>query len=197
MLLLITFSKMLPILSYTTSTTPNDLVGILELQKNNLTKALTPVEIQTQGFITLTHTYDELKKLNDIEKSIIAKDQDKIIAYVLAMTKHSRFDLPVLIPMFEVFDEISYHDKIISDYNYLVVGQACVDKEYRGQGVLDRCYLEYKNQFSGKYDFAISEIASTNFRSMKAHQRIGFKEIHKYKDLSNVEWLVVMWDWKK
>jgi GNAT superfamily N-acetyltransferase len=168
----------------------------LELQKINLTSALTPVEIESQGFVTVTHTLEELKKLNDIERSIIAKDSSKIIAYILAMTDRSKFDLPVLIPMFKIFDEVFYGAKRLSDYNYLVVGQTCIDKNYRGQGLLDKCYCEYRDRYINKYDFALSEIASTNLRSINAHKRIGFQEIHRYTDPGQTEWSIVLWDWK-
>ncbi len=98
--------------------------------------------------------------------------------------------------MFEVFDKIIYNGKTISEYNYLVVGQACIDKNYRGKGLLDEAYKAYKGYFNSKYDFAITEIALTNQRSINAHKRIGFFEIHKYVDNNNVEWSVVVWDWK-
>ena len=184
-------------INYTTSDTRDDLAGILHLQKSNLLKALTKEEIQSQGFLTVNHSYEELKNLNDIEKHIIAKDGDKIIAYLLAMTEQSKFEIPILVPMFEIFGKTSFAGKLISDYNYIVVGQACVGKQYRGQGVLDNCYSAYKNHFINKYDFAITEIASTNTRSLNAHKRIGFKEINTYISTDKTEWHVVLWDWKE
>ena len=50
--------------------------------------------------------------------------------------------------------------------------------------------------YSNKYDFAITEIAATNLRSLKAHRRIGFKEINTYLSPDKTEWVVVLWDWK-
>ena len=182
--------------NYTTATTINDLNGILALQKANLAQGLTLEEIQSQGFVTVNHSYDQLKKLNDCEKHIIAKDNDKIIGYLLAMTQQSKFDIPILVPMFDVFESILYEDKKVTNYNYIVVGQVCIDKEYRGQGILDACYYKYKKYYSAKYDFAITEIASTNLRSLNAHKRIGFKEIYSYLATDYTEWIVVLWDWK-
>lgn len=183
-------------IQYTSSNTESDLSGILELQKTNLPDVLTPDEIKSQGFVTVVHSYNDLKKLNDIEKHIIAKDDDNVIAYLLAMTQQSKFDIPILIPMFKMFDEVIYEGKPVSDYNYLVVGQVCVAKEYRGQGVLDKCYDTYKNYFTNKYDFAITEIDGKNLRSINAHKRIGFKEIHRYTT-DKTEWSIVVWDWRK
>jgi hypothetical protein len=182
-------------ISYSTSNTKEELEGILTLQRSNLIQELSADEIQSQGFVTVHHGYDVLKKMNDLEKHVIAKDDEAVVGYCLAMTRQSRFDIPVLVPMFNIFDQIVYKEQIISELNYIVVGQVCVSKAYRGQGVLDKCYAAYKEFYSSKYDVAITEIASTNTRSLNAHKRIGFREIHSYTDPSNTKWIVVVWDW--
>lgn len=182
-------------LVYTTSKSEKDLLGIIELQKKNLSSNLTHEEISSQGFVTVVHSLTDLKKMNDIEQHIICKDKENIIAYLLAMTLKSQHDIPVLIPMFEAFKMVSYRGKPVSSYKYIVVGQVCVDKNYRGKGILDRCYEEYKNSFSDRYDFAITEIASRNLRSISAHKRIGFSEVHKYTSPNREEWSIVIWQW--
>ena len=182
---------------YTLAATDKELSAIIYLQQQNLPQSLAKEEIAAQGFVTVSHTLEGLQKMNAYEQNLIIKDEDKVVGYLLAMTKRSRTDIPILIPMFEVFDKIIYHNKNISDYNYLVVGQVCIDKSYRGQGLLDEAYKAYKKYFNSKYDFAITEIAITNQRSINAHKRIGFTEIHKYVDANNVAWSVVIWDWGK
>lgn len=186
-------------ITYTTAQTKADLEGILALQKANLTRNLSPEDIKSQGFVTIQHSYQQLAKLNEIEAHLIAKDGDRVIAYLLAMTAASKNDIAILDALFESFDKLEYRGKKISDYKYLVVGQVCVDKDYRGQGVLDACYAAYKQFFGQKYDFAITEIARHNIRSLRGHQRIGFKEIHTHQEEEEnpTEWVVVIWDWSK
>ena len=182
-------------ITYTTSKTDNELSEILELQKINLPQNLTANEIKNQGFVTVSHSLEDLKKLNNYEQHVIVKDNDKVVGYLLAMTQHSKHDITVLIPMFEMFDKILYKEKLISAYNYIVIGQVCIAKDYRGQGLLDNNYQSYKNYFKEKYDFAITEIATKNTRSINAHKRIGFVEIHSYTDHNQIEWSIVIWDW--
>ena len=129
-----------PMINYTTSTTDQDLLNIIALQKSNLSIHLTTEEMQSQGFVTVVHSLEVLKKMNAIEQSIVGKDGDKVIAYLLAMTEKSKPDIPVLIPMFDMFGKIEWRGKPLADYNYIVVGQVCVDKAYRGKGILDNCY---------------------------------------------------------
>jgi predicted GNAT family N-acyltransferase len=182
---------------YTTSQNDNDLTGILSLQSANLACHLEKEEIESQGFVTVLHRLVDLQKMNDIEQHIIAKDGDTVIAYLLAMTEKSKFDIPVLVPMFELFESIQYKKKLLSQYNYMVVGQVCVDKKYRGQGVLDKCYELYIKSFRQRYDFAVTEIATGNQRSLNAHKRIGFKTIHEYVAPDGESWAIVVLEWTK
>jgi GNAT superfamily N-acetyltransferase len=182
-------------LVYTAANSTNDLLGIIALQQNNLQINLTTKEIKEQGFVTVVHSYEALKTMNDIEQHIICKDGDKVVAYLLAMTAASQNAIPVLKPMFEIFDAIEYRGKTVADCNYIVVGQVCVDKNYRGKGMLDKCYDKYRDCFKQQYDFAITEIATRNQRSVKAHQRIGFEEIHQYISPDKEEWNIVAWQW--
>ena len=179
-----------------TSRTVKDLEGIITLQKKNLRADLSAEEIEQQGFVTVSHTLDDLEKMHQHEPNIIAKDGEKVIAYVLGMTEQSKNDIPRLVEMYESFDHIQYHGKSVVEYQYIVVGQVCVDKDYRGKGLFDQCYQAYKNFFEDKFEFAITEIATINLRSMKAHERIGFKTIDTYTDQMSTEWNVVVWDWR-
>ncbi|AKD03768.1 GNAT family N-acetyltransferase [Pontibacter korlensis] len=183
-------------ITYKTSENDTELEGILSLQKANLKIGLPEGEIESQGFVTVDHSLEVLQRFNQIEKHVIAKDGEKVVGYVLAMTKESRFDIPILLPMFEVFDNIKFRGKVVSAYNYMVVGQVCVDKDYRGKGIFGDCYLTYKQHYSEKYDFAITEIAKSNLRSLKAHNRVGFEEVHSYLDPDQTAWSIVVWDWK-
>ncbi len=182
-------------ITYTTSKTDDELRGILNLQKRNLALNLAQEEVLSQGFVTVSHSFEDLRQLHDIEPHLIAKDEDEVIAYLLAMTAKSKADIPILLPMFDVFDRVQFRGKTIADYHYLVVGQVCVDKRYRGQGILDACYAAYREHFQNKYDFAITEIAISNPRSIKAHHRIGFTEVHRYLDPDGVDWSIVAWEW--
>ena len=182
---------------FTTAKSDDEIFQIIELQKNNLPQNLTAEQIASQGFVTVVHSFETLKKMNNTEASIIAKDGESVIGYLLAMTNESRNEFPVLIPMFNAFDEVVYYNKRISAYHYLVVGQVCIAYGYRGMGILDDCYAAYKNHFINKYDFAITEIHKNNNRSIKAHLRIGFELVHSYKDTNGDEWDIVIWDWGK
>ncbi|HUP14415.1 MAG TPA: GNAT family N-acetyltransferase [Niastella sp.] len=182
-------------IEYTTARTDDDLQQILALQKQNLVGGLTKEQINAQGFVTVSHRFEDLKKMNEIEQHVICKDNGRVVAYLLAMTAHSRFDVPILVPLFEMFERVKYRERKIADYKYVVVGQACVAEGYRGKGIVDACYTAYRNCFKNKYEFAVTEIATRNQRSVKAHKRVGFESIYEYAGPDGEEWSVVVWRW--
>lgn len=191
-----TLETLLKMIEYTTSKSTEDLRGILDLQQKNLRTRLSQVEAVKLGFVYLQHDLQTLKDFNCIEEHVIAKNEKTVIGYVLTMTKKSRFDIPEILPMFEIFDHLEFSGKPISTYNYMVVGQVCIDLAYRGKGLFHNLYAKYREQYASKYDFTITEIPKINMRSRRAHNKIGFKEVYEYTDSKKVEWVVVLWDWK-
>ena len=144
--------NMISMITYETANSVKDLTEIIALQKENLKENLADIEIQAQGFVTVSHALSDLEKLQQYEKSLVVKDQNKVVGYILAMTKNSRSDIPILIPMFQIFDAIYFNEKTVSAYNYMVVGQVCIGKNYRGLGIFDKAYAAYKALFKDKFE---------------------------------------------
>jgi RimJ/RimL family protein N-acetyltransferase len=73
------------------------------------------------------------------------------------------------------------------------MGQICVAKAFRGQGVFDGLYAKMRTICAGEFDFTITEVAARNTRSMRAHERVGFKTLHQYDDTSSGEtWRLIL-----
>lgn len=183
-------------ITHTAASTDRDLSEILDLQQRNLRESLTADDISSQGFVTVQHSFTDLRKLNEQEQHQVIKAEGKVVGYILAMTEKSKADIPILVPMFELFERVLYRGKSISAYKYMVVGQVCVAADFRGKGLFDEAYAAYRERFSRRYEFAVTEIATANTRSLKAHQRIGFFEVHRYTDEQKIEWSIVLWDWR-
>lgn len=182
--------------TYQLSETEEDLRGIIQLQLENHKDHIDEKTKAEQGFVTVKHSYQDMKSLNDIEKHIIAKKDDKVVAYVLAMTKESRDLIPVLVPFFDTLDNLSFEEKKISEYKYMVVGQVCVGEVARGKGTFSKAYDEYRKTYSPQYEICITEIAVNNARSLRAHEKVGFVPIHQYSDEFGMDWVVVVWKWR-
>ncbi|RTL56105.1 MAG: GNAT family N-acetyltransferase [Sphingobacteriales bacterium] len=175
--------------------TDDELHQILHLQQLYLRGNNDATEEKEQGFVTVHHSFELLSQLHQLSPSIIVKNDDKVVAYALTMVNECRPLIPVLIPMFEMFDKINYNGKLLHEYKFYVMGQIGVHKDYRGKGLVQMLYDKHKEVYSPQYDFIVTEIATRNTRSIRAHEKIGFKTIHHFTDATD-DWDIVLWDWK-
>lgn len=173
----------------------HELEQVLSLQQANLQTNINLPEIESQGFVTVQHSLETLQLMNQLAPSIIIKDNDIVIAYALVMLKTCRNLIATLEPMFAEFDSMQWNGNALNTYKYYVMGQVCVSKNYRGLGLFDQLYDKHREIYSKDYDFILTEVALRNKRSLRAHERVGFKTVHTYKDMTD-EWAVILWDWK-
>jgi hypothetical protein len=174
--------------------TRQELRQILRLQAENLVQHIDETEMKSEGFVTLHHDLNILEQMHKLAPSVIIKNDDQVVAYALTMLQECRQLMPDLEPMFSLLDKLSWKDKPLNDLSYYVMGQICIAKQYRGQGLFDELYRHHKKIYQPRFELFITEISTRNHRSIRAHERVGFKTIHKHQDELD-EWLVVGWDW--
>ncbi|GGG23038.1 hypothetical protein GCM10011344_24660 [Dokdonia pacifica] len=177
-------------ITYKRAASDQELQEILAIQKRNLKAVISIQERKEQGYITVPHTFDILKKMNDACPHILAMDGDRVAGYALVMLRSFKYEMPILIPMFETAD------RLLKGKNYVAMGQVCIDKPYRGQGVFKGMYTFYKEQLSTTYDCLFTEVATSNIRSLEAHKRVGFK-ILETQITDGTSWEIVNWDWNE
>jgi hypothetical protein len=132
--------------------------------------------------------------MNASARQVIARHGDKVIAYALVMRPEIKYMVPVLMPMFEMLNTLYYKGIALVQTKYYVMGQICVNENYRGAGVFDGLYKKHREVYAKEYDHCITEVSTRNLRSMKAHLRCGFKTIHTFRDATD-EWNILLWDW--
>lgn len=179
---------MKPIL-YKRASTLDELEQIRTLQLQNSSENISSEEKLQEGFVTVQHSVALLEQMNSACAHIIAKDNDIVVGFALVMLSAFRNEIKVLIPMFERIDELVPKDK-----TYVVMGQICVDKNYRKQGIFRELYHFYKEELQHQFDYLITEVAAINLRSMQAHEAVGFKIIDTYQE-DGIVWNIMLWDW--
>jgi GNAT superfamily N-acetyltransferase len=172
-----------------------ELEQILALQQRNLKQALLEEEMRSQGFVTVHHDLAALERMHALAPSIIAHQGTELAGYALTMPRECRALMPVLVPMFDLFDRLTYQGKLLSDHRFYVMGQVCIDKPHRGKGLFELLYQKHRELYQQRFDFIITEVSLRNQRSLRAHERVGFKTVHTYRDATD-EWAVVLWDWR-
>jgi len=178
-------------ITYTTVTTNNELSQILTLQQKNLPTSISEKEKEKEGFVTVQHDFDILKKMNDQQPHIIAKEGENVIGYALSMVSAFKNDIEVLKPMFEKIDA-----NLDPQKSYITMGQICIDKNYRKQGIFKGLYYKMQSELSSQFDLLITEVAANNARSLSAHYAIGFFDLLVYQS-DQITWHLIQWDWRK
>jgi GNAT superfamily N-acetyltransferase len=167
----------------------DELGQILDLQRRNLVRNLSEREIGENGFVTVEHTLDVLRRMHALVPSIVARDGAELAGYALVMPVECRSFIPVLEPMFQRLEVLGLFRQ-----RFYVMGQICVASPYRGRGVFDLLYRTHREHLRGRFDSVVTEVATRNRRSLRAHLRIGFEELERYRDPTD-EWVLVIWRW--
>ena len=184
-------------ITYGISNTEDELKGILDLQQFNLPQNISNEELESQGFVTVKHDLDLLTKMNYSYQHIIAKEGENVLGYALVMLRKWKDDIPVLVEMFDQIDSIDFDGRKLGAAKYFIMGQVCVAKSQRGQGVFAGLYTEMKKRMHTDFDYVITEIASRNYRSLRAHEKVSFEVIKTYQIGDGEEWVLVLLDLKK
>ncbi len=174
----------------------SELEGILALQRRNLKRCLSDAEADEQGFLIAEYDLAYLQHMQAQRPSVVAVDDGQIVGDALVVTQEVRKGLPFISDLFDEIDRISYRGTLLVGTDYVVVGQLCVDKDYRGQGLVDRLYACFRASLERHYRFGVTDIARANRRSLKAHQKVGFEVIHAI-EYEGRTWDVVLWDWSE
>jgi ribosomal protein S18 acetylase RimI-like enzyme len=166
-----------------------ELQQILELQRRNLPRNLTERDMAENGFVTVEHTPDVLRRMHALVPSIVAKDGDELAGYALVMPVECRSFVPILEPMFHRLEALGMFQR-----RFYAMGQICVAAAYRGRGVFDQLYRAHRDHLRGRFDAVVTEVSVRNTRSLRAHLRVGFEELERYRDATD-EWVLLVWNW--
>jgi GNAT superfamily N-acetyltransferase len=174
--------------------TQTELEQIQKLNHQNLKPSLSPEELSKEGFVSWFYSLELLEKMHQLAPSIIVKDNKELVGYALTALKAAgnfHHDLQSMISNIQL---VEYQGKPLANYNFYLMGQICIHKDYRGKGIFDLLYQHHKLIYSRGYELLVTEISANNKRSLRAHEKLGFKTTYTYTDNMD-EWKVVVWDW--
>jgi predicted N-acetyltransferase YhbS len=173
-----------------------EIVGIKDLQMRNHKSILSKEEMASQGFVTAEYSIDFLKRMNEAEPSVIAVDSiGKVVGYAIASPKSIQGQHSFLDELFAAADELQIAGNAVQALNYILVGQLCVAKSHRGQGLVTEMYNFFRKDLSPFYDCVITDVDLENPRSLKAHLNAGY-QILATKTYGGLSWNVVFQDWR-
>ena len=91
-------------ITYKRATSDRELHEILAIQKRSLKIHTSQGDREAQGFVTVSHSFEVLKKMNDACPHILAMNDTRVIGYALVMLCRFKNEIPILVSMFATGD---------------------------------------------------------------------------------------------
>lgn len=179
-------------IEFTVACSEQHFEQILQLQQQNLISAINEERQSKEGFVFAEHTLPLLKEMATHLPQVVALYQGQVIGYNLTMLASMKNIVTSLIPMFDEFEKSYYKGRLLTEYKFMVGGQVCVDKAFRGQDLLKKLYYATRDRLSQDYQVCVTEIAGNNPISFAAHNKMGFETVRSYYD-GTMQWDIVAW----
>jgi hypothetical protein len=146
----------------------DDIEGVLDLQELYLVSNLSEDE-KKSGFVTTPFSVEQLTYVINNEGLFLAKDDQKIIAYIFAESWDFFSQYPIFKYMISLFPNLKFQDFEINLTSSFQYGPICIDKEYRGKGLINLLFEFMRIHIVKKYPLSLTFINKTNVPSLKAH----------------------------
>ena len=169
---------------------PRDLPSLLELQEANLLGNL-PTEERKDGFLSARFAPEQFAQMNREAALVVAEEHDRIVGYACSAGMNFSRQFPILDAMIATFGRLTYLGTTLIDARVCIYGPVCVDRAWRGRGVLRGVVARMKEELAGHFDVAAAFISKANSRSLAAHvDGLGMTVLGDYAFGTGRSWIV-------
>jgi hypothetical protein len=164
---------------------PDDLPEILRLQEANLISRLSPAE-KADGFLSVAFPPDQFIEMHAEIPLAVAESAEGLGGYMCGSSLAASAKVPLLARMISLFPETLFEGKSLDNYRAFVYGPVCIDRSFRGQGVLEGLFGKFKHQLAGRFDIGVLFVSLDNPRSMRAHtQKLVMQRVREFNFKGN------------
>ena len=156
-------------------------------------------EDKKDGFVTTAFTKEQLADLITQEQGlfIALDDYDEVIAYVMSASWQYWSRWPMFAFMVEDLPNLEFLDQKLSIDNSYQYGPVCIDKKYRGTGVLEKIFDFARENMAKRYPILVTFINKINTRSFEAHRRKLKLEVIQEFSYNNNNYYELVYDTSK
>ena len=173
--------------------TPDDIDGVLALQELYLVSNLSEEE-KAGGFVTTPFTIAQLTTVISAQNLFVAKDNEKIIAYIFAGSWNFFSQWPIFNYMISLLPELKFLDFECTTSNSFQYGPISIHKEYRVKGLIIPFFEFMRIHMKNKFPLAITFINKTNIPSRIAHtEKLKWNIIADF-EFNNNEYYILAYD---
>ena len=170
----------------------DDLPGVLALQEANLHVHLSDTE-RARGFLSARFGPEQFSAMAVQVGVLVAADGDRIAGYACASEVDYNRRFPLLAAMIDAFPRVQYQGSTLDRASCFVYGPVCVDRAWRGRGVLRGLVAALRQRTAGRFDCGVAFIAQDNPRSLAAHvQGLGLLQAGAFEHSGRAYHLVLL-----
>jgi GNAT superfamily N-acetyltransferase len=174
-----------------------DIEKVLELHSKYQIDSIKQ-EDKKDGFITTAFTKEQMVDLITLEQGLfIAIENEKIVAYVMSASWKFWSRWPMFAFMMEDLPNLEYLGQKLTVQNSYQYGPVCVDKEYRGSGVLEKIFDFARENMAKRFPILVTFINKINPRSYEAHTKKLKLEVIKEFSYNNNNYYELVYDTSK
>lgn len=169
-----------------------DVEGILKLHNLYQIDSIKE-EDKKDGFVTTAFTKEQLEDIINKEQGIfIALDNDEVIGYVMSASWQYWSAWPIFSHMIQDLPKLSYLGQSLSIDNSYQYGPVCINKKYRGSGLLEKLFDFALDSMEKRYPILVTFVNKINPRSYAAHSRkLGLEVIQEFEFNNNTYYEMV------
>lgn len=160
-----------------------DFQQMADLNNRNMISVLNEAE-KADGFLSASFSVEQFKTMDDDLCVICCVDDDKVCGYVCASSIEVNKSIPLVAAMIDNFSQIAYQGKLLAEYHSFIYGPVCIDKDYRGKGILANIFkkmFEVLAEESPQLELLTVLISTENQRSINAHKKLGMETVGQFE----------------
>ena len=161
----------------------SDFDKIVALQNSNLASALKQSE-QLDGFLTASFSAQQFQAMDNDLCVVVCTEAEQMIGYACASSVEYNKSIPLIATMLKYFPMITYKNKSLATYHSFIYGPVCIDKGYRGKGILHPLFkkiLEFLLHEHQQLELLTTLISIENTRSLNAHEKLSMEIVGQFE----------------
>ena len=130
---------------------PGDLPEIMRIQDANCISNLSQ-EQRADGFLSVAFSASQFVAMHREIPVVVADCGHHLGGFMCGCTLASGARVPLLGRMISLFPQTLYKGRPLDQYTAFIYGPVCVDRAYRGKGVIEGLFGAFLAQLAGRYD---------------------------------------------
>jgi predicted GNAT superfamily acetyltransferase len=164
---------------------PADYADILRLQSANFIANLSAEE-RREGFLSAEFTPEQTAQIAEDLGTMVAIVDSRVAAFLCAFRNEFETGSPVIAKMLESYDRMIFEGRALSSYGSYIYGPVCIDRNYRGRGLLRGLFDAQKKELAGQFEIGVAFVSRSNPHSLTAHvDGLGMTEVGDFECRGN------------